>query len=172
MTDWTVILTSLAAASVAGLAGYAGARMQAQVAMRGIEAENARLRDRIDADSERLREQHREEHFRHRQGVYHDLLDADRLMIRLAPRAPQLPMREIDAVFSNLDHTANAVRLFGAPRVWDEAEKLLVLYAEIAEDADRIGMMTALEKSDAALSSARAVLLEAMRDDVGFTALP
>ena len=40
VTDWTVILTSIGTASVAGVVGFKAAAMQARVSLRGIEAEN------------------------------------------------------------------------------------------------------------------------------------
>jgi hypothetical protein len=69
VTDWTTVATTLGAAGIAGLGGLAGgwygARKTAEVSIKQVEADN-----------ERLREQHREDHLRNRQGTYHNLLNA------------------------------------------------------------------------------------------------
>jgi hypothetical protein len=63
VTDWTTVFTTLSAASVAGIVGYASARLQSKTELAKVRAEN-----------DRLEMQHREAHFQHRQGTYHDLL--------------------------------------------------------------------------------------------------
>jgi hypothetical protein len=57
VADWTVILTSVGAAGVTGVFGYLGVRRSTDVTKTQTEAEN-----------ERLRTQHQEDHLRNRQG--------------------------------------------------------------------------------------------------------
>src|SRR5919197_1517169 len=63
MADWTTILTTVGAAVVAGDSGYWTARSQGRTEIAKVQAEN-----------DRLRMQHREEHLRNRQATYHKLL--------------------------------------------------------------------------------------------------
>lgn len=77
MADWTVILTSAAAAGVTGGFGYLGIRRSTDVTKQQMAEETTRSREQIEAENERLRIQHREEHLRNRQGTYRDLLAAD-----------------------------------------------------------------------------------------------
>jgi hypothetical protein len=167
MTDWTLILTSVGTSAVAGsLTGwfvYLGAKRSGAVALRGVEAEN-----------ERLREQHREDHFRHRQGVYHDFLDVDRALMRRSPRVTEMPMEEIEALFVALEHTYNAVLLFGTPAVIGAAETLIERWGEVSDRGEELDdeawehrVSIAVDELRGELIQARTDLVRAMRDDVG-----
>jgi len=95
VADWTTIVTAIGASTVAGVTGYASARYSGKVAMRQIEAEN-----------ERLREQHREDHLRNRQGTYHEFIQAD-LAMSIALQSEDVPVDFLPA--SSASSTATSL---------------------------------------------------------------
>jgi hypothetical protein len=167
VTDWTLIVTTLGTASITGGLGYLVAKRNGDVALRGIEAEN-----------DRLREQHREDHFRNRQGTYHNFLNVDRaLRYRLALSGKHRSAEEIVTLFTKLDETYNGVILFGSPRVIETIEPVLEYYRGIPKRAEELGdtadaLSKAIEQTSEALDRARNDLLKAMRDDVGYRPPP
>jgi hypothetical protein len=75
VADWTVILTAVGAAAVTG--GFGGIRRSTDVTKKQIAEETSRAKDQIEAENERLRAQHQEDHLRNRQTTYHALLTAE-----------------------------------------------------------------------------------------------
>jgi hypothetical protein len=163
VTDWTLIATTLGTASITGLLGYLVAKRNGEVTLRGVEAEN-----------ERLREQHREDHFRHRQGSYHDFLNVERaLRFRFATSGKGRTAEEFIPLFGKLDDTYNGVILFGSPAVIEASEVLLDCYQEVAGTANELGdvadaLPRAMAQMNQPLEDARRDLVRAMRDDVGY----
>jgi hypothetical protein len=164
VTDWTLISTTLGTASITGLLGYVVAKRNGDVALRGVEAENGRLR-----------EQHREDHFRHRQGSYHDFLNAERAVrFRFATSGTGRPAEEFIPLFGKLDDTYNGVILFGSPSVIETSEVLLDCYQQVSRMMDdEFGdapdaLSRALAQMSEPLEDARRELVIAMRDDVGY----
>ncbi len=164
VTDWTVILTSIGTASVAGVVGFKAAAMQARVSLRGIEAENGRLR-----------EQHKEDHFRHRQGVYHDFLDAEMLLLR----AGMSSEGDLQVVLAGFSHARNAVLLFGSEPVKEAAESLFDFHIGVADRAAVLiaaggsenPVRDAYRETGDTLMGLRETLVAAMRTEAGH-ALP
>jgi hypothetical protein len=117
VTDWTVIGTAAIAASsavVGSALGYATSRHVARVELRKFEAEN-----------ERLRTQHGEEHLRHRQAVYHDFLDsAHRFHQDAGGTEPFARPAEAQRWLRAFEHCLSAVSLFGTERAWHAADEV------------------------------------------------
>jgi hypothetical protein len=167
VTDWTVIVTSLGAAGIAGSFGYLSARQSGKVALRQAETEN-----------ERLRTQHREDHLRNRQGTYHSFLTAEARLdatFRLSARGATAP-EQAQTVFLDLVHLMNGVVLFGSTEAASAARKLEREWAALTEEArtkdpsdphSLVNLRETLFSHDAALSDAREALIAAMRADVG-----
>ena len=116
MSDWAVVASAAIAASSALLGaglGYATARRQAAVELRKVEAE-----------TERLRLTHAEEHLRHRQSVYHDFLDSAH---RFHQRHSAEPFRSTDEYAQwarEFEHQLVAVSLFGTEAARQGASRL------------------------------------------------
>jgi hypothetical protein len=163
VTDWTIVLTTLGSAGIAASAGWYAARKTAEVSLRQADAEN-----------ERLREQHREDHLRNRQGTYHEFLSADRNMGRtLGEDIRPEQVEEIEALYARWSHLSVGLQLFGSEDVTRAGRALVDEYASVgralegndpdaAEDA-----AAAYRAAQARINDARDVLLIAMRNDVG-----
>jgi hypothetical protein len=121
VSDLPLALSIGANVVLAGLA-YLGARQQNETARFGIAEE-----------SERARESRDEDHFRHRQAVYHDYLDAIRA---LGPLMLDLGHTLADFLGwrADYEHRLNAVVLFGTPAVRDAADKMHALILLIGRD--------------------------------------
>lgn len=129
MADWTLVASTLGAALIAGLAGLDGVLLQSQIA-----------RAQSQGETERLRLQHREDERRHRQGVYHDFMDAvssiDTILRAAAPRILDgtimeeswKPVREllIERLY-RFRHCVNGLVLFGSEEVERAARDLDVI---------------------------------------------
>lgn len=128
MSEWATAAIAVGPAMVAGAVGYLGARLQYEGVRTQSEMERARLRD-----------QHAEEHLRHRQAVYHDLLDA----IRQAHQTPPRP-HSSEQVWQdwavNYSHHLNAVVLFGTEAVRAGAGRYNDLLYELAKEAGDVGV--------------------------------
>jgi hypothetical protein len=110
---------------VGGLIGYLTAKGQSQVEMA-----------RIKADNDRLRAEHDEKHFQHRQGLYHDYLDsAHRFHIGAGGVRPFTDLESLGEFLEELEHRATAVRLFGAEDARQAVGGVEELMDEIIEDA-------------------------------------
>src|SRR3954465_8064914 len=96
---WPTVAIATGPALVAGLVGYAGARLQLRGTVRQAEVE-----------LERLQEQHHEQHLRHRQATYHDLLDAIR-EVHTMPTEPAAIQAWADGWAPRYSHHLNAVSL-------------------------------------------------------------
>jgi len=163
VADWTVIITSLGSVSIGGGIGLLSARLSGRVALRGVEAEN-----------ERRREQHQEEHFRHRQGVYHDFLNVERALSPWSVLSNAVTTEDMPALFSRLNESYNAVTLFGTDPVIESARDLLDVYARMSERAQMLfegdpaeRLSIAMDDMRDEVEKARQGLIQAMRDDVG-----
>jgi hypothetical protein len=114
MADWTIIVTTLGAASISGGLGYLTAKRSSDVALRGVEAENERLRTGYD-----------EAHFQHRQAIYHDFLDSAYRFHQdaggIEPFDRPKEYREWSRMF---EHRLTAVRLFGTDEASHAAQRL------------------------------------------------
>jgi hypothetical protein len=117
VTDWTVLGTAAIAAgsAVVGSAlGYVTARHMGAVELRKVEAE-----------AERLRMQHGEDHLRHRQAVYHDFLDsAHRFHQDAGDTEPFSAPAEAQVWMREFEHHLSAVSLFGTERAWHAADEV------------------------------------------------
>lgn len=113
--DWTVAVTTAisAAAGLSGAAlGYLGAIRQGQ------------------SETERQREQHREDERRHRQGVYHDLLDHYQRLLGAVHGADPMTPEQFAEWRARFIHLTNGARLFGATAVAEAVEPIVRGVAE------------------------------------------
>lgn len=119
MADWTTVAAAGVAGAAAlggGVLGYLGARVQARVGLRQVEA-----------DLERLREQHREEHMRNRQGTYHRFLNTAGRLRAIPPEWAAVNDDERERASKAVEEFSsllNGVELFGTREVRLAAEKL------------------------------------------------
>jgi hypothetical protein len=167
--DWTQIVLTLGPAIVTGAVGYVVARKNADVELRRVEAEN-----------ERLRAQHREDHLRNRQGTYHRLIDQELGLQRLfaTGRAERLTRDEWDAWAAEHQFLLTGVVLFGTTEAARATEHLRSIHEQLYDsylsNADAYPnlsdfhdhMLAALQKHHAQLMAARTTLLTVMRADV------
>jgi hypothetical protein len=144
LADWTTILTALGAASIAGWFGYRGARWQGKVALETMRGE-----------LERLERQHREDHRRHRQGVYHDFLDAaEALDAVMRGAVPSIldgsffeddswrPVRdELGEALRRIRHGLNGLSIFGSSAVADAALQFDAVFLQGAESELRVALL-------------------------------
>jgi hypothetical protein len=165
VTDWTLIITTLGTAGLAGSFGYFTARQQNKVALRQIEAE-----------SDRLREQHREDHLRNRQGTYHAFIVADEELGAHLTLPIGIQPEEMDAVTRRHAYAAAGVMLFGASEVQVALAALQAKYVEIGEllEPDPNNPAAFVRKASEIyvahveeLNELRYAVLDAMRADVG-----
>lgn len=161
MADWTLILTTLGTASITGLFGYRVAQRNGDVALRGIEAEN-----------DRLREQHREDHLRNRQGTYHNLITADQNLQNALGHGSDNPTVALD----QFRHLGNGAVLFGSDAVKDAVPALLAQYVLAVREAQELAgdkppspadIRTAFEEHRGGIHAASNAMIQAMREDVG-----
>jgi hypothetical protein len=101
-----------------------------------VGAEEARLgrvtRAGIEAENERLRDQHRQEHFRTRASTYHAFLNADLLLqTRLAYEAEVLSRDEYDQWSRQFLDLLTGVVLFGTEAAQVTAELLLKAHQNV-----------------------------------------
>jgi len=170
MTDWTTILTAVGASGVTGLVGYYTAKRNAEMSARAIEAENNRLRTQIEADAEKLREEHRDVHLRTRRDAYVDFLEAERGL-----RGRVISGRIESGDFDRFHRIAMTVEVFGARDVRDLVRQLVHVWGQfMPEWAERVGAgddpvasgRATAGKHDPAMNEIRGNLYEAMRADV------
>jgi hypothetical protein len=173
VADWTTIITAVGAAGVAGGFGYLGARKQAEIALAQVRGEN-----------ERLREQHREDHLRNRQGTYHRMLSADREFLTILEGTGRDPGVDADAYYEDIvarfrewHDLATAVVLFGTEEAREATLALMDAYDVVVDKAaslaaERDGdepraFVDAMSQEGGPIREARVRLIAAMRDDVG-----
>ena len=147
-------LSSLGSAGVGALATY-------KVSKRGAEAtvataqESARVElAKVEAENERLREQHREDERRNRQGTYHRLLAQGH---RLG--GVEVGSEEFSELATEWRFALAGVQLFGDPAVVRAAERLQRHVYKML-DMDR-------DEWRKELSSLMGALMDTMRADVG-----
>jgi hypothetical protein len=177
VADWTVILSTVGAATVAGGLtggfGYLGIRRSMEVTKKQMSEETARSHEQIVAENERLRAQHREDHLRNRQGTYHALMDADDEMVRVLREGTG----DVKGALSRLGHLVNGAVLFGTESVEHASTVVHVQYLEVVQEAEkRAGGKGSMSPDDIRaifqergerIVAARTALIEAMREDVG-----
>jgi hypothetical protein len=172
VADWTVILTGVGVAGVTGFLGYLGIHRSTDVTKTQIAEETTRAREQIEAENERLRAQHREDHLRNRQGTYHALLTADQELAS----AFGLGIGEAQKAFAKFSHLGNGAALFGTDVVKDAITAVLAQYVEAFREAKKragdrpvtpADIKTVFEERLKGIQAARTALLDAMREDVG-----
>lgn len=158
VSDWpSLLVTGL----TSGLAGFGGSYLLSRASIRGVEGE-----------MERLKTSHEEDHFRHRQGVYHDYLDALTALANLTTRS-KLEPEDMTTWFALYSHRHNAVALFAAGHVTEAARgNVQPIVAQLFQDYDA-GRGTVSDRLKRAfdthgdrLSKARNDLVALMRADV------
>ena len=152
--------------------GYLGIRRSTDVTKKQMAEETARAREQIEAENERLRAQHREDHLRNRQGTYHALLTAD---LELASAFGQ-GIGEAQEAFAKFSHLGNGAVLFGTDAVKEAITAVLARYVVVFREAKkRVGdkpvtpadIRAVFEEHSQQIGAARTALVEAMREDVG-----
>jgi hypothetical protein len=164
VSDWSsVAIAGIGAGAgvLGGGVGYLGARLQARVGFR-----------QIDAESDRLRQAHEEDHFRNRQATYHNFLDVEQRFLALVSTGmPDVSEDVYSQWLADYHHTYDGVVLLGAESVRDAAQAVNDSHYVIS--ADQLGegdFTTRLRKSylkhQPEYRANRAALLDAMRADV------
>jgi hypothetical protein len=142
---WAAAVTGLTALAVA-LIGLFSSRLTASVAKLQVQAE-----------TERLHAQHAEQHLQHRQGVYHDVLNADRRLLELL-RDPNTEQEAVWKAWRLLTEAVNGAVLFGTSQVGSSA-------VDFANQVRSV-MLKADESADQSWRNSRRTLTNAMRADV------
>jgi hypothetical protein len=162
--DWTLVFTTIGSAAVTGAVGYLIARKNAEVDLK-----------RLEADNERLRAQHREDHLRNRQATYHTFLVADRELYAEFV-AGGMTEEEYNETRKAWEYAAEGVRLFGTEAARDAIDSLEELYEDVFFEAadpeapDHVARVRAATTQNVlAWKEAHGRLLAAMRADVGPT---
>jgi hypothetical protein len=157
---------------VTGGFGYLGIRRSTDVTKKQIAEETTRAHEQIEAENERLRAQHREDHLRNRQATYHALLTADQALASAFGQG----IGEAQEAFAEFAHLGNGAVLFGTDSVKDAVTEVLAGYVYIFREARKRGgdepvspadIRAVFEDQAERISAARTALLEAMRKDVG-----
>jgi hypothetical protein len=162
--DWTVIaaaaVTGVTAITV-GLIGLFGARLSATVGQRQVEAEN-----------ERLREEHREAHLRRRQELYLRLLSADRQLIARVNSGERLERSQTHALYESIAESASAAVLFGTKYVGRRALDYQRVVGQVFRDASGpnedfdVTTRALFRETSSSWAKTRQALIDAMREDV------
>lgn len=158
MSNLPLVLSIGANVGIAGLA-YLGSRQQ-----------NETARHSIDAEAKRARQGRAEEHFRHRQAVYHDYLDTVRTL-GLLVAGPLSPEAVHDWQVS-YEHRLNAVVLFGPDPVQQAAETYHKTVEKIGTDEDGgevttdSALLARYESLESELAERFRAVLAAMRADI------
>jgi hypothetical protein len=178
VTDWTLIITTLGASGISAASAYLIAKRGAETTASQVKAETTWAREQIEAENERLRAQHREDHLRNRQGTYHQFLAGEyRYMAAFRDTAAGTrPTRdEIDRWWPDFVTLALGVELFGAPSVHEAGTVLLkawsgalrALDAELGKGVPLAeAARTAYGANEEAINAGRAALVREMRRDV------
>jgi ribosomal protein S20 len=175
---------TILAALIAGGVGVVGSittflatRSQAKTAIKTVESHASVELQKVEAENERLRQQHRETERSHRQGTYHRLLanlDQQALMASDLEASPE----RYDEIVKDFYFLTAAVNLFGADPVRDAMQ-------DVIEVLGRMGSAIARE-SGSPLDGHRSVyprfadelaarelpMIEAMRADIATGILP
>jgi hypothetical protein len=174
MADWTLITTTLGASAISATTAYLIAKRAAETTAGQVAAETTRIREQIEAENERLRVQHQEDHLRNRQGTYHAFLNVERdLQSRFAFGAT-LPRGEYDEWAELFFSHFNGVLLFGPESLRPPMEWLRSAHGSVYEDymkdksprsfGEKMGAAYHAHLED--LLAAREACLDAMRADV------
>jgi hypothetical protein len=163
MNGTTAVLLALGPAIVTGVVGYRGAMLQAAVSIKGVEAEN-----------ERLRQEQREGERQRRLGSYHDFLSLmHRLDAMMAGFAP-LSKEAFDGWLDAFQSLYGGIDLYGSDSVREQLAKAKDVLDEIGTEARRERGGESFERRFAAaypagrrrLIEAVGLVLEEMRRDV------
>jgi hypothetical protein len=171
VTDWTVILTAVGASAVSGTFGYLAARQGAKASIRQAETQHATALAQIEAENARLREQHKEDHLRNRQGTYHRFLNVE------SEFRGKLERGEVTHEdFRDFHAVGMGVEIFGARPVRDISRQVVAGWRTIVEELNRrtreegedlrTAAKAALAQHDPAMNNLRGELYEAMRADI------
>jgi len=115
VADWTIVLTTVGAAGVTGGLGYLGIRKSTELTKKQMTEETTRAGEQIEAENERLRIQHREDHLRNREATYHALLTADSQLAGAMGHG----IGDAQEAFSKFEHLGNGAAIFGTDAVKD-----------------------------------------------------
>jgi hypothetical protein len=152
--------------------GYLGIRRSTDVTRYQVSEETARAYALSEAENERLRAQHREDHLRNRQGTHHNLITADQNLQNALGHGIGNPNEALD----QFRHLGNGAVLFGSDAVKDAVPALLVQYVLVVREAQDLAgdkppspadIRTAFEEHRERVHAASNAMIEAMRDDVG-----
>jgi hypothetical protein len=172
VTDWTIILTAVGTAFVTAGLGYLGIRRSTDVTRYQVSEETARAYALSEAENERLRAQHGEDHLRNRQGTYHSLITADQNVANALGHGIGDPNAAID----EFRYLGNGAVLFGSAAVKDAVAALLAQYLGVVREAQEIAgdeplspadIRTAFANRWPQVHPASTAMIEAMREDVG-----
>jgi hypothetical protein len=175
VADWTLITTTLGAALISGGFGYGAARANGKVALRQLESETTRTREQIEAENQRLRNQHREDHLRNRQGTYHAFLNVEReLQLRFGFGAQPISREHYDDWAKRFFDLFNGVLLFGPETLRTPMQAVHDAHGKVYEEYinDRSSRPFGEKMKDAYFAhvddvlAARETLVDAMREDV------
>ncbi len=177
MTDWTLITTTLGASAIAATSAYLIAKRGAEATARQVEAGTTRAREQIEAENERLRAQHREDHLRNRQGTYHRFVAGEyRYMETFRNLAAGLTATSDPADwYYEFVTLALGVELFGTEKVRKAGSVVLAASSKATTEmnvATSEGVppidaaKAAYEANAKVINAARAALIQEMRGDV------
>jgi hypothetical protein len=133
--------------------------------------QNMTARHAIDSEGERAREARDEDHFRHRQAVYHDYLNVVRALGPHMARS-KTTQTELLAWRNAYEERLNAVVLFGTDAVRAAAEDYHELVARVGVDDDghelpnHAAIAAHYWSLQSGLSRRFQAVLTAMRDDI------
>jgi hypothetical protein len=160
MPDWTIIATTLGAASITGALGYGTARLQSKATIKQIEGET--MRQHLG---------HAEEHRRALQQAYLDVMEiVDRHYMLLAGTNQE----DFDEWRKEYGRRLDTATLLGSPEVRDATDELWEVFFELGE----LAMETAGERPwiermreasphvEGAMQKQAVVLVDAMRKDI------
>jgi hypothetical protein len=120
------VLIAIISAVVGAVGGYVG---KARVAQAEV--------DRAKTENERLRDEHEEKHFQHRQGVYHELLNTHaELRARFDARGERYSESYFEQTLERLRVQVNGVAIFGKRDVAEAARALLSEHEQGSRPAD------------------------------------
>jgi uncharacterized protein YPO0396 len=153
--NWTIIATSAVTGLTALLVGVIG--VYATKLTAGV------TRRQIDAETERLDKANAEAHLQHRQGVYHNLLNAERRTFSVIKDRSTTTRDRVDALWSLYDHV-NGAAIFGTEEVAGKAIALAQILNRWRASVEAGIDMT--RASGEEWVSARRELIDAMRRDV------
>lgn len=146
---------------ITGLVGLAGSVVTYLIA-----------RHQADAEMAKLRAQHTEDERRHRQGIYHQLLELLMNREKAIDNLDALPVEEATQFGDQLNHLQAAVRLFGAKDVATAVAIYQAVTGQIVVEANKKNVTDATGIAQIAkglakpLRDAQELVVQAMRADI------